>query len=157
MTHLFLQQRLQQEAYGIIFGEMTQVELVEQIKTNVLALTDELHEALAEVGWKPWATSRHINVEALQGELIDAYHFLMNLMLIVNMTDDQVDAMYREKNARNLRRQQDGYDGVAGKCPECFRALDDVELHSKTLASFHPFCSAECAHGYRLRVLGEED
>ena len=29
---------------------------------------------------------RHIHTEALQGELIDAYHFLMNLMLIAGMT-----------------------------------------------------------------------
>ena len=34
-----------------------------------------------------------------------------------------------EKRARNAVRQQEGYDGVEGKCPRCKRALDDVAHH----------------------------
>lgn len=149
MTHLNLQNQLQRDAYGIAYESMNTDEKIAAIKDMVLALTDELHEALAEVGWKPWATSRHIHTEALQGELIDAYHFLMNLMLIAGMTDEDVDRMYREKNRRNLERQQAGYDGVTGKCPGCGRALDDVLNHTTDpkLRSFIinlEFCSPVC-------------
>ena len=39
---------------------------------NMFAIEDELHEAIAEMGWKPWATSRHLNVDAMLKEMIDA-------------------------------------------------------------------------------------
>lgn len=139
-TPLEMQHRLQLDAYGINYKTMTDEEKIQAIKDMTLALTDELHEALAEVGWKPWATSRHINYEAFKGELIDAYHFLMNLFLIAGMNDSEVTARYVEKNRRNLKRQEEGYDGVAGKCPRCHRALDD----SKASATYHPYCSADC-------------
>lgn len=137
MTHLNLQNQLQRDAYGIAYDSMNTDEKIAAIKDMVLALTDELHEALAEVGWKPWATSRHIHTEDFRGELIDAYHFLMNLMLIAGMTDEDVDRMYREKNRRNLERQQAGYDGVTGKCAACGRAGDDVVAHGGKMITFN--------------------
>ena len=146
MTHLHLQKRLQLEAYGIDYDTITDEEKISSIKDMVLALTDELHEALAEVGWKPWATSRHINSPELKGELIDAYHFLMNLMLIAGMSDAEVDDAYQEKNKRNLSRQQEGYDGRTGKCPGCGRALDDMISHgtSPKFVAATGWCSPEC-------------
>lgn len=99
---------------------------VQFIKDMVLALSDELHELLGEVGWKPWATSRHVNREAAVGELIDAWHFFMNLMIVLSVTPDELFERYMEKRQKNIQRQMDGYDGVTGKCPECKRALDDA-------------------------------
>jgi dimeric dUTPase (all-alpha-NTP-PPase superfamily) len=98
---------------------------IENIKTSVLAALDELHEALGEVGWKPWATSRHINTEAFRSELIDVWHFLMNLFLHAGMNGDDITRLYIDKQAKNRARQRNGYDGVAGKCPSCKRSYDD--------------------------------
>lgn len=98
---------------------------MEYIRTQILALTDELHEAMAETGWKPWASSNHINVEAFKGELVDAWHFFMNLMLSVGMTSEELFQAYVGKNAVNHLRQDQGYDGVSTKCPGCKRAYDD--------------------------------
>lgn len=93
---------------------------------NVTALTDELHELLAEVGWKPWAKSRHINLEAARGEAIDAMHFLANIFLALGLNDaDDIMNRYHEKHKKNAKRQEEGYDGVSTKCPNCHRALDD--------------------------------
>jgi dimeric dUTPase (all-alpha-NTP-PPase superfamily) len=122
---LSLQHSLQKDSYGIDPKEMEDADRVAFITWNVLALTDELHEALGEIGWKPWATSRHINVEALQGELVDAWHFFMNLCLAAGLTEDVLLRKYLVKNAINASRQKDGYDGVSTKCPQCQRALDD--------------------------------
>jgi hypothetical protein len=99
---------------------------IENIKTSVLAALDELHEALGEIGWKPWATSRHINNDAFRSELIDVWHFLMNLFLHAGMTGDDIIRLYIEKQAKNRARQRDGYDGVTGKCPSCRRSYDDA-------------------------------
>lgn len=99
---------------------------IDFIHWNVTALTDELHELLGEVGWKPWAKSKHINLEAARGELIDAMHFMANLALVLGLTDaDDIMRRYHLKHAKNAKRQEEGYDGVSTKCPGCNRALDD--------------------------------
>jgi dimeric dUTPase (all-alpha-NTP-PPase superfamily) len=121
------QEELQRNAYGKSPLEMEDdEERVQFIKDMVLAAEDELHEALAEVGWKPWATSRHINEEAFKGELVDLFHFFMNLCLVVKMTPQELHERYAEKRERNIKRQQRGYDGIAGKCMICRRDFEDV-------------------------------
>lgn len=150
------QLKLQLESYG---GEHpsdgSEEQRIEFIRWNTLALTDELHEALAEVGWKPWASNRDINREAYVGELVDAWHFLMNLLLVVEVTPDEFYRRYMEKRYRNAKRQREGYDGIVGKCPSCKRALDDdgVDCQTEEVVSdsgtvvrvVSTFCSGERA------------
>lgn len=128
MLHLIFERqlKLQKDSFGVDPDDLSNEERIEFIKNMVLAATDELHEALNEVGWKPWASSRHINRDAYVGELIDVMHFLVNLFLAVGATADEVEYRYQEKADKNARRQLDGYDGVTGKCPECRRAYDDI-------------------------------
>ncbi len=95
------------------------------MRLNVLALENEPHEALAETGWKPWATSNHINVERFHGELVDAWHFFMNLMLHSGMTAETLTTLYYAKREINITRQNNGYTGVTEKCPGCKAAYDD--------------------------------
>lgn len=116
---------LQIKSFKVDPQSLSDEQKMDWIRWNVLAMEDELHEALAETGWKPWAKSQHINREAFISELVDAFHFFMNLMIIVNCTPDELLAKYAEKREVNAQRQEDGYDGVSGKCPNCKRALDD--------------------------------
>ena len=127
------QRELQEKSMGIDFKTMSDEDRIAYIKENVLALTDELHEMLGEMGWKSWATSRHINRNAAFGELIDAWHFMMNIALALMPGDmhpsavaDRFENYYNAKRAKNAQRQLDGYDGVSTKCPKCGRALDDA-------------------------------
>jgi len=122
---LAAQIELQKNAYKKDITKLDPEERAEFIRWNVLALEDELHEALAETGWKPWATSRHLNREAYKGELVDALHFFMNLMALADISADELLAGYQVKREKNAKRQEDGYDGVSEKCPFCKRALDD--------------------------------
>jgi dimeric dUTPase (all-alpha-NTP-PPase superfamily) len=119
------QLQLQIKSFGMNPKELNDGQIVEWIRWNVLALEDEMHEALAETGWKPWATSKHVNREAFISELVDAFHFLMNLMLVVDCDAEEFLAKYFEKRGLNEKRQAEGYDGVTGKCSHCHRALDD--------------------------------
>lgn len=112
---------------------MTPEERAAFVREQVLACEDELHEALKEVGWKSWATSRHLHRDAFLHELVDAQLFLDNLLLValrpgqtVVELQAEVDQLVLERIERANQRQVDGYDGVAGKCPSCHRALDDV-------------------------------
>jgi hypothetical protein len=52
-----MQRELQTKTYGHDFTVMSTQDRVHFIKENVLAMTDELHELLAETSWKPWAKS----------------------------------------------------------------------------------------------------
>lgn len=124
------QDNLQRESYQLSPTEMTTDERVQYIMWNVLALTSELHELLNETSWKPWTHGpEEINSELGMNELVDAWHFLMNLALALNpgrsaaTVASQLYAGYLEKRGINARRQRVGYDGST-KCPGCARELD---------------------------------
>lgn len=131
------QHNLQKQSFGNDPMALTDDEAVEWIRWNVLALEDELHEALGEVGWKPWATSRHVNREAYIGELVDAFHFFMNLMLVVDCSAEELATGYFKKRGLNAKRQAEGYDGIMGKCATCKRALDDPAVSCTQFACFY--------------------
>lgn len=131
------QRELQKKHYGVDVTKLTEEERAQYIRDMSLALTDELHEALNEVGWKPWATSRHINRQAYLGELIDVLHFWANLVLVVNTSEEELTAMYFAKADKNAKRQLAGYDGVSGKCTTCGRAFDDAAVLCTPVACEH--------------------
>lgn len=104
-----LQADLQKTVFGYDFQNMSDPERIEFIKWNILALTDELHEALRETSWKPWSSQRHINSEAFVDELIDALHFLFNLFLVMGLTPQHIGGKFLDKNVLNRVRQERGY------------------------------------------------
>lgn len=90
---------------------------IEFIRTMMLATEDELHEALRETTWKPWSTSarlRLINREQYKAELVDAWHFFMNLLLVANITADEFFNEYLRKNGINHDRKDNGYISPTG-------------------------------------------
>lgn len=116
-------------------AERTGDAMAQHVRDMVIALEDELHEAMAECGWKPWATSRHFNAEPFMKELVDAWHFFMNLMLVnahhLGMTPSEyADAFTRAYIAKNVinrdRHEKGDYTGT-NKCPRCHRDLNEVE------------------------------
>lgn len=133
------------------------------MRWNAFALEDELHEAMAEVGWKPWAESRHLNREAFIAEMVDGFHFFMNLLLAGSpgMTPqeiaDEFGVAYRNKNQVNAQRQEEGYTGMA-KCPGCHRDLKET---ARNMANYQApdtgniWCSKGC-HMQKLPELYEK-
>jgi dimeric dUTPase (all-alpha-NTP-PPase superfamily) len=123
LAEIFAAQQQLQLRLGRVFSEMSTEEKISCIRIDVLALEDELHEALAETKWKPWAKGeRTIERDKYVGELVDAAHFLFNLLLIAGVDPGEFHARYFEKNARNHKRQDDGYTGE--KCAACGGELD---------------------------------
>lgn len=121
------------------------------MRWNAWACEDELHEAMAEVGWKPWATSRHLNKDAFFKEMVDGFHFFMNMLLCAGqgMTPEQIadkfTELYIAKNAENARRQVEGYDGVKDKCPVCHRELSEESTNQVYDAEGNIYCSLGCS------------
>lgn len=127
---LKLQTQLQIEAYGADYSTFTPEQRMESFRQNFLSCVAELMEAMDETGWKPWASSNHINKEAFKKEMVDAWHFFMNCMLLGDMTAEDLAQGYMTKREINLQRQRDGYDGL-NKCPACKRAYDDSSTRCK--------------------------
>lgn len=110
---------------GAFPADLPDILRMSYLRTQALALTDELHEALGETGWKPWATSNHLNRDAYAGELADVFIFFMNMMLTADITPSELMDLVKVKQIKNVKRQDEGYDGVSTKCPGCRRAYDD--------------------------------
>lgn len=113
---LVAQHNLQLNTFNLDFTKMTDVERIAFIKEMKLALEAELQEALNEVGWKPWATSRHLHGDLYLTELIDALHFLLNMFLVLGHHPQDlatyIHGQYMSKNKRNAERQVEGYSGI---------------------------------------------
>lgn len=130
------QKLLQSTSFDTDFRDMSTQERVDYIKENVLALTDELHELLAETSWKPWAKSEFLNEERAMSELVDVLHFFMNIAIGIypwlspGDIAEVITMGYEKKRGINVQRQEDGYDGVSTKCFECKTALDDPGVES---------------------------
>ncbi|QDP45266.1 deoxyuridine triphosphatase [Microbacterium phage Sharkboy] len=138
--------------------------VTEFIQWNHKALLHEMVELESETGWKPWATKRFVNLEAARGEAIDMLHFLLNDFLVLGLNSAEVVRRYHAKHAKNVRRQEEGYDGVSTKCPGCKRALDDDGVDCEPRLNFRPggnhFDGVFCAkHGrfYPVTIAGQPD
>lgn len=119
---------LQMRAYGIHPGRLEGDELKRWLAINVLAATDELHEFLNEMPWKPWATHMKINREQGVSEIVDALHFISNLLATFDVTGQELTAVYKAKQIRNAQRQVEGYTGLE-KCLNCHRDKKEVGFH----------------------------
>lgn len=123
------QAKIQTLAYGRDPREITDpVERIQFIRDMREALEAELQEMMDEIGWKPWATSKHVNEEAGGKELSDVMLFFINLCFAFRVTPQMLAENTFEKMQRNLDRQLAGYDGVIGKCSTCGRAMDDTAV-----------------------------
>ncbi|UKS30188.1 dUTPase [Paenibacillus sp. HWE-109] len=76
-----------------------------------LAMESEIDEIRREVNWKWWKNPKPIDRDALRGEVIDMWHFLVSLSDKVGLSAEDVHRIYVEKNAENHARQ----DGTSAK------------------------------------------
>lgn len=106
--------------------------LMDYLVEMSFALTDEVHEAMAEVQWKTWSKRRgEINRDAFVAELVDALQFWMNMMAAVGATAEEIDAKLKAKHHVNWQRLREGTNGL-NKCHRCKRALDDPAVKCTT-------------------------
>ena len=81
----------------------------EEMKTLVLALTDESHEALRELNWKPWKkTQKQEDLGKLAEEIADCWHFMLEITLLFNL-EDTIEAFLNKTFKKNEDRANGGY------------------------------------------------
>lgn len=120
------QHQMQIKSFGADPASLDLAARVQFLKDMILALEDELHEAMGEFGWKPWSERVFIDENPLKGELIDAWHFFMNLCIAAGLGTEEWYDRYYGKAEVNRKRQVEGYDNT-NKCSTCRRALDEPE------------------------------
>lgn len=106
---LRMQDALQAKTYGRSLRDLPDWAVGEQAMIHATALTDEVHEALRETPWKPWKRQQAFDRERYREEMVDAFHFFMNMMLLGDISVKDLLRGYEEKHAENIRRQRDGY------------------------------------------------
>lgn len=90
---------------------------VAYIKEHSIHLNQEINEMLYELPhFKPWKDYAGMGPEAQEVafqkarcEMIDAWHFFMNIMLALGFSPYEFVGMYFDKHAENLQRQEDHY------------------------------------------------
>lgn len=113
---LEMQARLQ-EYLGTDFEDMDMEERAQFARDHYVYMVQELNEALYELPYfKKWKNYDNMTVDEMvpairryKGELVDAFHFFMNLMLVYGMDFDDLKTGYIEKNKENIERQKKGY------------------------------------------------
>lgn len=80
-----------------------------------IAMESEIDEVRREVNYKWWKNPKEVDIKALQGEVIDLWHFLLSLSRVVGLTPQTIYETYIAKNAENHARQsgkseKEGYE-----------------------------------------------
>lgn len=73
------------------------------------ALVHEAIELQRETNWKWWKQGIKKNDDKIQEEIIDIWHFLIQLSIEAGLDSKMLIEKYLQKNAENLKRQIKGY------------------------------------------------
>ncbi len=73
------------------------------------ALIHEAIELQRETNWKWWKKADQLNENKIQEEIIDLWHFLIQISIEVGLDSKTVVEKYIEKNLKNLKRQENDY------------------------------------------------
>lgn len=94
----------------------TPLERTEFIKAHAQYADQELHELLRELeGFKPWKNynwsddEKLIRLALAREEFIDAFHFMLNIALALDLDADALFQIYCSKNNINHARQDENY------------------------------------------------
>lgn len=106
------------------FYQKSTKERVAYIKEHSIHLNQEINEMLYELPFfKPWKNYEDMSNEDIDAafrkarmECVDAWHFFMNIMIMLGFTAETFYNTYMAKNRENHRRQDAGYTaGVSYK------------------------------------------
>ncbi|MED0688035.1 dUTPase [Anoxybacillus ayderensis] len=83
--------------------------LDEWVIAITIAMESEIDEIRREVHWKWWKQEKEVDIDRLQEEVIDLWHFLLSLSRMVGLTPETIFEKYMAKNKVNHQRQEQGY------------------------------------------------
>lgn len=109
LTKMFeLQKQFQKNLTGIDVPKKDYT----QLNYTVTALVGEIGEVLqADKNWKCWKRTKDLEVdnEALLDEVVDVFHFVINMALYLGFDSEDIKRKFFEKNKINFERQKNNY------------------------------------------------
>ena len=117
LKHMFNIQNNFQERLGtwekISYSDSLKQQFINQM---ILALHEEATEIMRETAYKNpnyvpfgWKKSQENNYDKMKEEIVDIWHFVMNLAIISGMDSDEFYKIYLDKNKENHKRQDNKY------------------------------------------------
>lgn len=73
------------------------------------ALLHEVIELQRETDWKWWKSDKGVDNQKVVEEIVDLWHFLIQLSIEAGLSPDNLVTKYLEKNKENTKRQEEGY------------------------------------------------
>ena len=73
------------------------------------ALLHEAVELQRETNWKWWKKETKTDMDKIQGEIIDIWHFMIQVSIEAGLDPKKLIEKYMKKNRENLARQERGY------------------------------------------------
>lgn len=102
-----LQAAFQKKVAGDINYDWTSP--IQHVRLMFIGIITEACEALEETNWKPWKQGRAVDINKFRKEIIDLWHFVINLTLDSGMDAEELIRQFKDKNKINNKRQEDRY------------------------------------------------
>ena len=100
--------KLQKELATITSGRYPQAK-EERISALATAIIHEAVEVQRLTNWKWWKKATKFDEVQAREEVIDLWHFLIQMSIELGMTPNEIAEEYLRKNKINKERQQEGY------------------------------------------------
>jgi len=85
--------------------DLSQYSKEEWLQKKALALIEEVTEVVQETNYKWWKTKNQVDYNKVKEEVVDILHFLVSMCLTLDMTSDELFAIYKNKHNENIDRQ----------------------------------------------------
>lgn len=123
LVNMFIQQLHHKQEYDQIYiakglnpvpqgewGNLNNPALQTEIRMTGAFVIEELMEAINLLKNKPWKqTFKPTDPDAFYGELADAWHFWLELMILSGMTPDLIQKHYFKMSDKNVQRRSENY------------------------------------------------
>ena len=84
-------------------------EKTQWIMNDCRAMGQEMAELTDSVPWKWWAKYQKFDEQNARVEVVDLFHFLINMAQVLGLSAADVFAAYVKKNEVNFKRQESGH------------------------------------------------
>ena len=116
LTEMFETQKSLQKKLGTEDKIKTESDKQLWINQNILAIVEETVEIMRETGYKNpeyvkfgWKKGQKWDIDKYKEEIVDLWHFVMNLCNAVDFTPEEFYHAYMSKNQKNRDRKDNNY------------------------------------------------
>ncbi|MBN1269641.1 MAG: dUTPase [Kiritimatiellae bacterium] len=109
LTAIFHMQDQLNKRIGVDCTNMSEPDQQKWVLNYCRAMSQEVAELTDSVPWKWWAKYQTFDKQNARVEVVDLFHFLVSLALVLGMSAEDVHNLYMQKNKLNFQRQDSGY------------------------------------------------